>query len=79
MTIDEFWKRLSQYGVVVPPDVRRQVGLDMNQERVFIRPPMESRKTAALQYGTTVPATFVARRLGITVRQVQRYRRLLIG
>lgn len=78
MVIDEFWKRLAAYGVDVPAEVQRRVGLDMNQERVLIRPPADgSRKVRVLEYGTGVPATFVARKLGVTVRTVQRYRKLL--
>lgn len=80
MNIDEFWKRLAGYGVEVPADVRRRVGLDMNQERVLIRPPApENRKVRVLEYGTGVPATFVARELGVTVQHVRRIRRLLRG
>lgn len=80
MNIDEFWKRLSGYGVEVPADVQRRVGLDMNQERVLIRPPAaENRKMRVQEYGTGVPATFVARELGVTVRQVRKIRQLLRG
>lgn len=78
MVIDEFWKRLAAYGVDVPADVQRRVGLDMNQERVLIRPPAaSSAKPRILEFGTSVPATYVARKLGVTVRTVQRYRKLL--
>ena len=78
MNIDDFWKRLAGYGVEVPAEVQRRVGLDMNQERVLIRPPAaHSAKTAVVSLGTTVPATFVARKLGVSVRTVQRYRKLL--
>lgn len=77
MTIDEFWKRLAGYGVDVPVNVQRSVGLDMNQERIFIRPTVASIKPRVLEYGTGVPATFVARQLGVTVQHVRRVRRLL--
>jgi hypothetical protein len=32
-----------------------------------------------LEYGTTVSTAFVARKTGLTIRQVQRYRKLLQG
>lgn len=79
MTIDEFWKRLAGYGVAVPDDIQRRVGFDLREERVLIRPPACSSKTRVLEYGTGVPATYVARKLGVTVRTVQRYRKLLAG
>jgi hypothetical protein len=77
MTIDEFWKRLSGYGVAVPPDIQRRVGLDMCQERIMIRPTAPLKKSSVLGYGTGVPATFVARELGVTVQYVRKIRRLL--
>jgi hypothetical protein len=78
MNIDDFWKRLGNYGVEVPPDVQRRVGLDMNQERVLIRPPStQSAKLRVMQYGTGVPATYIARELGVTVRQVRKVRQML--
>lgn len=77
MNIDEFWKRLAGYGVEVPVDVRRRVGLDLNQERVLIRPPgTPAAKTRVLEFGTGVPATYIARKMGVSVRTVQRYRKL---
>jgi hypothetical protein len=79
MQIEDFWKRLLSYGVVVPDEVQRRVGLDMNQERVFIRPPAVNRKARVLEFGTSLPATFVARELGVTVQHVRRVRRLLRG
>lgn len=79
MTIDEFWRRLAGYGVAVPTDVQRRVGLDMAQERVMIRPPAASNKLRVLEYGTGVPATVVARELGVTAQHVRRVRRLLRG
>lgn len=79
MRIDEFWKVLSTYGVDVPLDVQHKVGTNLNQERVMIRPPASSHKRAVLEYGTTVPATFIARNLGITVRQVRKIRQLVRG
>jgi uncharacterized Zn finger protein len=77
MTIDEFWKRLNTYGVTVPEDIQRQVGLDMREERVMIRPPAANNKVRVIEYGTSVPAAYVARTLGITVRQVRKHRSLL--
>lgn len=77
MTIDDFWKRLNGYGVTVPDEVQRQVGLDLREERIMIRPPAANNKTRVLEYGTSVPATYVARTLGITVRQVRKHRSLL--
>lgn len=78
MNIDEFWKRLAGYGVEVPQDVQRRVGLDLNQERVQIRPPgTTAAKARVLEYGTSVPATYIARQLGITVQHVRRIRRLV--
>jgi len=76
MNIDDFWKRLGNYGVDVPPDVQRRVGMDFNQERVLIRPPTTgSAKVRVLEFGTGVPATFIARKLGITVQRVYQVRR----
>jgi hypothetical protein len=43
---------------------------------VFIRPPASSAKRTVLEYGTSVPATYVARKMGITVRRVQQIRKL---
>ena len=78
MNIDDFWKRLGNYGVDVPPDVQRRVGLDFNQERVLIRPPTTvSAKVRVLQYGTGVPSTYIARQIGISVRQVQKVRKMV--
>ncbi len=78
MNIDEFWKRLRGYGVEVPQDVQRRVGLDFNQERVLIRPPTTvSAKVRVLEFGTGVPATYVARQMGVTVQHVRRVRRML--
>lgn len=77
MRIEELWTELSKSGVAVPQDVQRTIGLRFNQERVLIRPPSASNKTRVLEAGTTVPATFLARQLGITVRQVRKYRTLL--
>lgn len=80
MTIDDFWKRLENYGVAVPPEVRVRVGRDFNQERVLIRPPATtSAKVRVSEYGTGVPATFIARQLGVTVRQVRKIRATLRG
>ena len=79
MRIDELWRRLASFGVEVPPDVQRAIGLAHNQERVLIRPPAESHKAQVLALGTSVPAAYVARKLGVTVRTVQRHRRLLGG
>jgi hypothetical protein len=76
MNIDEFWKRLQGYGVAVPQDVQRRVGLELNQERVLIRPPgTASSKLRVLEFGTGVPATYIARKLGITVQRVYQIRR----
>jgi hypothetical protein len=77
MTIDDFWKRLEGYGVAVPHEVQRRVGLDLCQERVMIRPPAPSGKTRVLGYGTGVPATFIAREIGVTVQYVRQIRRLM--
>lgn len=81
MRIEDFWKRLAGYGVEVTPDVQRRVGLDLCQERVLIRPPGTSApaKTRVLEYGSSVPAVFIARELGITVRQVRKVRQLVRG
>ena len=79
MVIDEFWKRLAEFGVEVPPDVRRRIGIELNQERIFIRPQAANRKTAVLAHGTGVPATFIARKEGLSVRQVRRIRKLFNG
>lgn len=76
MNIDEFWKRLAGYGVTVPQEVQRIVGLDMREERVLIRPPgTRSAKVRVLEYGTSVPATYIARAEGITVQRVYQIRR----
>jgi len=76
MTIDEFWKRLQGYGVDIPMDIQRRVGLELNQERVMIRPPTTvCNKIRVLELGNDVPATHVARDLGITVRRVLQIRR----
>ncbi len=77
MRIEDFWKALAGHGVDVPQEVRQRIGLDLNQERVLIRPPDAGNKARVLEAGTTVPATYVARQLGITVRQVRKYRSLL--
>lgn len=78
MDIDTFWKRLAGYGVAVPADVQRRIGLDLCQERVLIRPPgTASAKLRVSEYGTGVPATYVARQVGISVRQVQKIRKLI--
>lgn len=78
MRIEDLWRELLKSGVAVPADVQRSIGLRFNQERVLVRPPAAAASKAhVLEYGTSVPATFVARRLGITVRTVQRYRALL--
>jgi len=78
MRIEELWTELSKSGVAVPQDVQRTIGLRFNQERVLIRPPAVGvQKASVLEFGTSVPATFVARKLGVTVRTVQRYRALL--
>jgi hypothetical protein len=79
MKIEEFWKTLSKHGVDVPREVQQRIGTDLNQERVLIRPLDRCNKARVLEAGTTVPATFVARQLGITVRQVRKYRTLLRG
>jgi hypothetical protein len=79
MRIDEFWNDLARYGIDVPAEVRQQFGLAHNQERVLIRPPAANNKARVLEAGTSVPATYVARTLGITVRQVRKYRTLLRG
>ena len=78
MTIEEFWKRLEAHGVVVPHEIRSRIGLELSQERVMIRPPLRiSNKARVLGYGSGVSSTFIARELGITVRQVQKIRKLV--
>lgn len=78
MTIDELWKTLAHYGAPVPVEVQQRFGRDFNQERVQIRPPgTTSAKTRVLEFGTGVPATFIARQIGITVQHVRRIRRLV--
>ena len=80
MKIEHFWKTLQDFGVAVPGDVQRQVGLALNQEKVLIRPPTTaSTKVRVMEYGTSVPATFVARKLGVTVQHVRRVRRIVGG
>ena len=80
MQIEDFWKRLANHGVDVPPETQRAIGLECSQERVLIRPPASgSNKTRVFEMGTTVPATYVARQLGITVRQVRKLRRMVYG
>lgn len=77
MQIEELWKRLASHGVDVDASVQRAIGLECFQERVLIRPPGDSTKRRVLEAGTSVPATYVARKLGVSVRTVQRYRGLL--
>lgn len=76
MTIDEFWQHLAAHGIDVPLEVRRRIGLELCQERVMIRPPgTASAKVRVIEFGTSVPATFIARKLGITVQRVYQIRR----
>lgn len=78
MIIDEFWKKLQGYGVNVPADVRRRVGLDLNQERIFVRPPaMSPAKARVVAAGTSMSCEVVARQAGVSVRYVQQIRRVL--
>ena len=78
MNIDDFWKRLNGYGITVTPELQRRIGLDLNQERVMIRPPaQENRKARVIEYGTSISALIVARQTGVTVQYVRRVRRLL--
>lgn len=77
MRIEDLWRELSNAGLPVPADVQRSIGLRFNQERVLVRPPASNNKELVLQAGTSVPATYVARQLGITVRMVRKYRTLL--
>jgi hypothetical protein len=78
MRIEDLWIQLARHGIDVPPDVQRRIGLDHNQERVLIRPPgTAGAKTRVMALGTSVPAAFVAREIGITVQHVRRIRRLL--
>lgn len=80
MRIEDLWKQLERHGVAVPVEVQRAVGMECNQERVLIRPPSTAcHKIRVVEAGTTVPAAYVARQLGVTVRTVQRYRKLIAG
>lgn len=80
MRIEDLWKELAKSGVSVSDDVQRRIGLQFNQERVLIRPPSTAcHKAGVLEAGTSVPAAYVARKLGVTVRTVQRHRKLLAG
>jgi hypothetical protein len=46
-------------------------------ERLYIGAPKGEAKRAILGYGDSVPATYIARQLGVTVQHVRRVRRLV--
>lgn len=77
MIIDEFWKKLAGYGVAVPQEVQLRVGLDLNQERIFVRPPaMTPAKARVIDAGTSMSNVMIARAAGVSVRYVQKIRKI---
>lgn len=79
MTLEELFRVLGAHGVAVSETLQREIAQDLHGERIFVRRPCAEvpRKMRVLEYGTSVPASFVARQAGCTVQYVRRIRRLL--
>ena len=45
--------------------------------RVYIGKPKGEAKRQILEYGSSVPSTYIARQLGVTVRHVRKVRQML--
>jgi hypothetical protein len=82
--IDEIMQLLREQGVAVPTGIKQRVVdrfMQMNGGTEVYVPKAPKRViiNRVQQYGTTVPATFIARELGVTVQHVRRVRRLIRG
>ena len=82
--IDEIMQLLRAQGVAVPSGIEQRVVERFMQANggteVYVpKAPKRMTINRVQQYGTTVPATFIARELGMTVQHVRRVRRLLRG
>jgi hypothetical protein len=67
----------SGVSVEVADRIKASVERTFRGERLYIGAPRGEAKRAILGFGDTVPATFIARQLGVTVQHVRRVRRML--
>jgi hypothetical protein len=57
--------------------IRASVEHTFRGERLYIGQPGGAAKRKILEFGSSVPSTFIARELGVTVQHVRRVRRLV--
>jgi aromatic ring-opening dioxygenase LigB subunit len=67
----------SGVSVDVADRIKSSVEQQFRGERLYIGAPKGEAKRAILEYGSSVPATYIARQLGVTVRHVRKVRQLL--
>lgn len=82
--IDEIMQLLRAEGVEVPAETGARVVTRFIQHNggTEVRVPKSPKRMTINRvqaFGTTVPATYIARELGMTVQHVRRVRRLLRG
>ncbi len=66
----------SGVSVDVAERIKSSVEQQFRGERLYIGAPKGEAKRAILSYGPSVPATYIARQLGVTVQHVRRVRRM---
>ena len=66
----------SGVSVEIADRIKTRVEQQFRGERLYIGAPKGQAKRAILEFGDTVPATFIARQLGVTVQHVRQVRRL---
>ena len=67
----------SGVSIDVADRIKASVEQRFQGERLYIGAPKGEAKRAILGFGESVPATFIARKLGVTVQHVRRVRRLV--
>jgi hypothetical protein len=67
----------SGVSVEVADRIKSSVEQQFAGERLYIGRPSGEAKRAILGYGSSVPATYIARQLGVTVRHVRKVRQML--
>lgn len=79
--IDDLIKAFREAGMTIPENIERQVQdrlrATFGGTEVYVPKLRHENKARIHEFGTSVPAHFVARKLGCTVGHVYRIRRLL--
>lgn len=63
--------------VTVVDRVETNIQRNFQGSREYIGKPVGQAKRQILEFSSTVPSTFIARKLGVTVQHVRKVRRLL--